>query len=387
MSLPMRGFAVEEFRSRTARAQALMQDAQLSALLLTTEPEVRYYTGYLTRFWESPTRPWYLVIPPAGDPIAVVPSIGAHLMGQTWVQDIRTWQAPDYQDDGVGLLLDALKEVTPSDGQIGVADQMESHLRMPLADFRKLEDGLGARRIVSDAQITRRLRLVKSDAEVSKIKTATTIANRAFDRVPEIASVGKPLATIFRDFQRLCLEEGADWVPYLAGGAAQGGYGDVISPATDSPLKHGDVLMLDTGLVWDGYFCDFDRNYSLGEPSREVANAHATLIEATQAAFDEARPGTLISDLFHKMNTLVNPGENGSDAGRLGHGLGMQLTEWPSIIPQDQTVLEAGMVLTLEPGIAMPDGKIMVHEEDILITPEGAEFLSSPQPSDIRVLS
>ena len=386
MTLPPRGFPIEEFKSRTARAQALMQDAQLDALLLTTEAEVRYYTGYLTRFWESPTRPWYVVVPAIGDPIAIIPSIGAHLMGQTWIKDIRTWQAPDYRDDGVGLLLDTLKEVTPTDGQIGVADQMESHLRMPLADFRKLEDGLAARRIVGDAQITRRLRLVKSAAEVSKIKTATSIADRAFGRVSEIASAGTPLSVIFRDFQRLCLEEGADWVPYLAGGAGQGGYGDVISPATDAPLRLGDVLMLDTGLVWDGYFCDFDRNFAVGQPSKDVSRAHATLIEATQAAFDIARPGTRISTLFHRMNDLVNPSQDGSDAGRLGHGLGMQLTEWPSIIPEDHTVLEAGMVLTLEPGINLPDGKIMVHEEDILITPQGAEFLSSPQNADIRVI-
>lgn len=386
MSLPMRGFAVEEFRSRTARAQALMQDAQLSALLLTTEPEVRYYTGYLTRFWESPTRPWYLVIPPAGDPIAVVPSIGAHLMGQTWVQDIRTWQAPDYQDDGVGLLLDALKEVTPSDGQIGVADQMESHLRMPLADFRTLEDGLGARRIVSDAQITRRLRLVKSDAEVSKIKTATTIANRAFDRVPEIASVGKPLATIFRDFQRLCLDEGADWVPYLAGGASQGGYGDVISPATDSPLNYGDVLMLDTGLVWDGYFCDFDRNWSLGVPVAETASAYGRLIEACDAGFAAARPGAMAADLFHAMDSVLTGGAGGSQAGRYGHGLGMQLTEWPSLIPADHTVLEPGMVLTLEPGLELAGEKTMVHEENIVITATGARYLSTPAPRTLPVI-
>jgi Xaa-Pro aminopeptidase len=69
---------------------------------------------------------------------------------------------------------------------------------------------------------------------------------------------------VFRRFQMLCLEEGADWVPYLAGAAGQGGYFDVISPATDAPLAPGDVLMLDTGAIRDGYFCDFDRNYSVG---------------------------------------------------------------------------------------------------------------------------
>lgn len=385
-----RGFPEAEFRTRTARAQALMADAGLGALLLTTEPEVRYYTGFLTRFWESPTRPWFIVVPAAGDPIAVIPSIGAHLMGQTWVSDIRTWQAPDYDDDGVGLLADALREVVPDGEAIGVADQMESHLRMPLASLHALEGALGARRIVCDAAITRRLRLVKSAAEIEKISFAVQIADRAYDRVPEIAGEGVPLSQIFRDFQALCLNEGADWVPYLAGAAEVGGYGDVISPATDAALLTGDVLMLDTGLVWDGYFCDFDRNFSVGAPSEAVADGHARLIDASDAAFALARPGALICDLFHAMNDVVNPSgtglKAGSDAGRLGHGLGMQLTEWPSIIAADRTELAEGMVLTLEPGVTLPAGRILVHEENIVIEAGGAQFLSRPQAREMRVI-
>ena len=386
MSTPVRGFADDEFRARTARAQALMAQADLAALLLTTEPEVRYYTGFLTRFWESPTRPWFVVVPAQGDPIAVIPSIGAHLMGQTWISDIRTWQAPDYEDDGIGLLADTLAEVTSEGSAVGVADQLESHLRMPRASLHHLERSIGTRRITGDATITRRLRLVKSQAELSKITHAIHIADHAFDRVPEIVRAGVPLSQVFRDFQRLCLEEGADWVPYLAGAAEAGGYGDVISPATDAALTQGDVLMLDTGLIWDGYFCDFDRNFSLGPPSHAVARAHATLIEATQAGLAAAKPGARICDLFHAMNDIVNPGGASSDAGRLGHGLGMQLTEWPSIIAADTTVLEAWMVLTLEPGVTLPGGKIMVHEENIVIERQGARALSRLQDAEIRVI-
>ena len=386
MTPPPRGFSVEEFQRRTQATQALMAQEDLAALLLTTEPEIRYYTGFLTRFWESPTRPWFVIIPADGTPIAVIPSIGAHLMGQSWVSDIRTWSAPDYDDDGVGLLLAALSEVTPKDGRIGIADQMESHVRMPLSDMRRLEAALPPRTLVGDATITRRLRLVKSEAEIAKIRHAAAIATRVFDRVPDCVSVGMPLSDVFRRFQMLCLEEGADWVPYLAGAAEQTGYADVISPATDAVLSAGDVLMLDTGLIWDGYFCDYDRNYSIGAPCSEVQSAHARLIDATLAASDIAMPGKTIADLFHAMNGVVNPSGDIMDAGRLGHGLGQQLTEWPSIIPQDKTVLEPGMVLTLEPSVALGDGKIMVHEENIVIRETGAEYLSQLQAPDIRVI-
>ena len=368
-----RGFAQAEFEGRTARAQDLMHAAGIDALLLTTEADVRYFTGYLTRFWESPSRPWFLVMPSAGKPIAVIPSIGAALMGQTWIDDIRTWRAPDVTDDGVSLLTDTLNAVAT--GSIGTPMGAESHLRMPLADWARVQTGVTAA-VRDDAGIVARLRAVKSAAEIAKIEHACAIAARAFARVPEIAGQGVPLSRVFRDFQRLCLEEGADWVPYLAGASDKGGYSDVISPASDAPLMAGDVLMLDTGLVWDGYFCDYDRNFSVGAPTLETANAYARLIDAADAAADIAGVGTTAAQLFHAMDAIVTGRAGGSDAGRLGHGLGMQLTEGLSLIPDDHTTLEEGMVITLEPGIEVEGGKILVHEEDIVITDDVPRFLS-----------
>ncbi|NVO55311.1 aminopeptidase P family protein [Rhodobacteraceae bacterium B1Z28] len=373
----MRGFEQAEFEARTQRAQKLMETAGLSALLLTTETDVRHFTGFLTRFWESPTRPWFLIVPAQGNPVAVIPSIGAALMGQTWIDDIRTWSAPDLQDDGVSLLAETLNELTPVDGQIGLPDGHETHARIPLADLERVRNTIGPRQVSGDQGILRQLRMVKSLAEIAKIETACGIAGRAFSRVPEIARAGVALDEVFRKFQILCLEEGADWVPYLAGGAEQGGYTDVISPARPTPLADGDVLMLDTGLVWDGYFSDYDRNWSIGSARPETRSAHARLIEASDAAFELARPGATAADLFHAMNTVLTRDAEGTDAGRLGHGLGMSLTEWPSLIPTDHTVLEPGMVLTLEPGIAVGD-KILVHEENIVIT-EGAPRYVSPR--------
>ncbi|QFT72687.1 Xaa-Pro peptidase family protein [Ruegeria sp. THAF33] len=371
----MRGFEPAEFAARAERAQVMMNAAGLSALLLTTETDVRYFTGYLTRFWESPTRPWFLILPAVGKPVAVIPSIGASLMGQTWIDDIRTWSSPDLQDDGVSLLTDALTELTPLKGRIGMPDGHETHARMPVSDIERLRNRLGSRHITGDHGILRQLRIVKSEAEIAKIETACAIAGRAFARVPEIARAGVPLDEVFRGFQILCLEEGADWVPYLAGGAEQGGYSDVISPASSSPLEDGDVLMLDTGLVWDGYFSDFDRNWSVGPAIPDVKSAYARLIEASDAAFEIARPGATAAELFHAMNTVLTKASESTDAGRLGHGLGMSLTEWPSLIPTDQTVLEPGMVLTLEPGVAV-GGKILVHEENIVVTDDVPRFIS-----------
>ena len=378
----MTDFPPAEFEARVVKAQTTMAERGLAALLLTTEPDIRYFTGFLTRFWESPTRPWFVVLPASGRPIAVIPSIGAPLMARTWVEDIRTWQSPDLADDGVSLLADTLKSIAKG-GQIGTPMEAESHLRMPLTDWHRLDDMID---LTSDGALVRDQRMVKSEAEIARIRTACGIADRAFARVPEIARAGTPLDDIFRHFQMLCLEEGADWVPYLAGGAGPDGCADVISPADSTPLKAGDIMMLDTGLIKSGYFCDFDRNFAVGPPSAEAAAAHAQLIDATTAAFEMARPGITTADLFHAMDKICTGGGGGTEAGRYGHGVGMQLTEWPSMIPADQTILKTGMTLTLEPSVILPNGATMVHEENIVITATGAEFLSTPAKHALPLL-
>ncbi len=375
-------FPAAEFRGRVARLQAGMAAGGVDALLLTTPPDVFYVTGFLTRFWESPARPWFVVVPGAGDPVAVIPSIGAELMGATWIEDIRCWASPDLQDDGVSLLASALLELAGAGGRIGVPMGHETHLRMPLADYFRLKAQTPGQVHVDATDLVRRVREVKSEAEIARIRDICAVAGRAFDRVPQIAGSGIGLDAVFRDFQRLLLEEGADWVPYLAGGAGPGGYDDVISPATARPLAAGDVLMLDTGAVKAGYFCDFDRNFAVGRPDDAVRAAYARLWEATEAGLAAARAGATAADLFQAMAGVTGAG----GGGRLGHGLGLSLTEWPSLIPDDRTELRPGMVLTLEPGLQIGPGRIMVHEEDIVIREDGAELLTRRAPPDLPVL-
>ena len=131
-------FPAAEYQRRIKALQVEMGVAGLDALLLTTPADVFYTTGFLTRFWESPARPWFVVVPATGDPVAVIPSIGADLMRRCWISDIRTWNAPDPLDDGVSLLADCLCGLVAASGRIGIPMGLESHLRMPIADCRFL---------------------------------------------------------------------------------------------------------------------------------------------------------------------------------------------------------------------------------------------------------
>ncbi|MXN67203.1 M24 family metallopeptidase [Stappia sp. GBMRC 2046] len=384
---PERGFPTSEYERRLARAQGAMAEAGFAALLLTTEPEVRYFSGYLTQFWQSPTRPWFLVVPASGKPIAVIPEIGAPLMRKTWLDDIRTWASPHPSDDGVTLLTDCLREVT-GEGAIGTPMGQESHLRMPLRDFRRLTEALGQERFRDASPMIRKLRMVKSEAEIEKIAHICGIASSAFEAGAELFHEGQSLSDAFRAFKRKCLELGADDVPYLVGGAGQGGYDDVISPPSETPLERGDVLMLDTGAVFDGYFCDFDRNYGIGEADDAAKRAHDVLYRAVEAGFAAARPGATCRDLYNAMRGVIaEAGGADGDVGRLGHGLGMQLTEWPSLTDFDETVLEPGMVLTLEPATRTVGSRIMVHEENIVVREDGAQLLTRRTPRELPVLT
>lgn len=379
-------FSEADYQQRTHRIQALMADSGLAVLLLTSEPDVRYFSGYLTRFWESPTRPWFLLVPASGKPVAVIPSIGAELMATTWIDDIRTWPAPRPEDDGVDLLSDTLRELAGATGNIGVPMGHETALRMPLADFERVRTAVAPRRFLDATAILRRVQMVKSAAEIALIEEICGVGDRAFDRIAQKARAGMPLSDVFRQFQIDLLSEGADWVPYVAGGAGRGGYADVISPASARPLQDGDLLMLDTGAVLEGYFCDFDRNWAIGSASEELRAAHAALYEATQAGFDAARPGNTAADVFHAMQSVIAKSGDAGAGGRLGHGLGMRLTEPPSLIASDDTVLEAGMVLTLEPGLQLGAGRIMVHEEDIVIGESGPRWLTRRVAPDLPIL-
>lgn len=385
--MPLAGpFPLMEYQDRCRRAQTAMAERGLAALLLTSEPDVRYVSGFLTRFWESPTRPWFVILPASGKPVAIIPAIGAPLMARGWIEDIRTWDAPDYRDDGVSLLTEALRALVPPGGRIGVPIGRETVMRMPLADWDRVRANLGDRGCEDASDLLRRLQGRKSAAEIALIREACAIGGRAFDRVPDILRPGVTLSEVFRRFQILLLEEGADWVSYLAGGAGPGGYGDVISPADARPLRQGDLLMLDTGAVRQGYFCDFDRNWSLGPASAELREAHRVLHDVTEAAFDVARPGAAARDLHAAMAPILTARAGAPVPGRLGHGLGMRLTEPPSLIPDDDTELVPGMVLTLEPSLPLGPGRMMVHEENIVIGAGGAEWLTPRAPRDLPEL-
>lgn len=376
-------FPRTEFEARALAARRAMTAIGVEALFLTTEAEIRYFTGFRTLFWQSPTRPWFLVLPADGDPIAVIPAIGAALMRDTWVEDVRTWASPHPDDDGVSMLADVLRRYRV----VGMPMGRESALRMPLLDFERLKALCPDMRLVDASPWVQAIRMVKSPAEIRILEEICGIGSRAFAQAGRLFHEDQTREEAFRAFKTELLRQGADDVPYLVGGSGPDGYADVISPPDDTPLKAGDVLMLDTGATRRGYFCDFDRNFAIGHASDTARRAYETLYEATEAALAVARPGANAADLFAAMAGVIEgAGYPGGDVGRFGHGLGIQLTEPPSLVPFDRTELVPGMVLTLEPGLEVAEDRILVAEENILIEPDGARLLTERAAPELPII-
>lgn len=369
-------FPRSEYEERLVRAQAAMTDQGLDAIFINTEAEFRYFSGFRSLFWQSPTRPWYLILPRTADPIAIVPQIGAPVLARGWISDIRSWASPAERDDGVSLLADALAPFAT----IGMAMGRESHLRMPLNDFHALPN----KNFVDASPLLNSLRFVKSAAEIEGHARICTIASDAFDQVPNFLKEGMTMENLFRRFKIALLNAGAEDVPYVVGGRGPLGYDDVISPPDDTPIKSGHVVMMDTGATLKGTFCDFDRNFALGHADDRVKRTYETLWEATEAGLAAARPGATCADLFNAMGAVIRDG--GGNVGRYGHGLGLQLTETPSIIGWDQTVLREGAVITLEPSMAVEGGGMLVHEENIVITDGAPRLLSRRAQRELPII-
>ena len=389
---PFRPFTDDEYAGRVARARAQMAEAGIDALLITTEANFRYFSGFQNQGWVSPTRPMFLIVPLRRNPIAVIPSGSKVVMRQTsWISDVRSWTAPRPADDGVTLLVEALREAAGARGKVGAEFGAETQLRMPLGDFFRVRQAVAPIEFVDGTPILRKLRMVKSAAEVERIRAIAQIVSDGFEAFPDKISIGDTERDACLWLQIEILRRGGDRSPYLIAASGPGGYTTINTNPSDRVLSKGDILIIDTGSTIDGYFCDFDRNWTFGDRSRAAHDAHARAYEATEAGLKAARVGNRTCDVWNAMaGALGMEAVQGSDVGRMGHGLGLQLTEPPSIHPQDTTVIEPGMVLTLEPGIAFvaEDGskRVMVHEENIVVTEKGAELLTRRAPADMPVI-
>ena len=384
---PKRGFKFSEFKIRLLKSQKVMHKHKLDVLILTMPANIRYFSGFDTQFLQSPTRPWFLLVPLEGEPIAVIPEIGKTVMEKTCVKNILTWHSPKPEDDGISLLSSVIHKLKAKYNRIGAELGREMSLRMPLIDFNRLKTDFKLN-LVDGTPAIWEMRMIKTEAEINHINYICKVASDAYNRLPDFISEGETEKSIASKLKMEIIRGGADTIPFMPVVSGENGVSQIISGPTERTLSSGDILFIDTGSTYDGYFCDFDRNYAIGKVSDIVFKTYELLWEATQAGIKSAVPGATTGEIWNAMNKLIeNQSTIKNNVGRFGHGLGLQLTEPPSHTFNNKTKVLKNMVLTIEPGIEYLPGKIMVHEENIFISEDGPVLLTSRAPEEIPIIT
>ena len=374
-----------ELEDRVSRMQQAMAALNMDAVLVTTEKNLRYFTGFTHQAFIILTRPWFAIIPGHGQPIAVIPESGVGAMALTGhVGKVHTWPSPRPHDEGVSLLAATVRD--SGFVKIGAELGPESRIGMPVADFTRLTELIKPTVVEDASTVIHRARMVKSSAEIAEIREVAAIATFAFGQVPEAIRMGMTERDVFRAIARAAIDKGVDSIDYLPVASGHGGYTNVMNGPTDKVLSVGTIVYADTGLVRNGYYCDINRNWSVGPVDQHVDTAHRALYEAVSVGIAAVRPGRKVSEIWQAMATHLSKYGEVFRNSRMGHGFGLDYTEPPSITPDDATILEPGMVLAIEPGLMMGEGKMLIHEENVAVTSTGAELLTQRGPETMPVI-
>jgi Xaa-Pro dipeptidase len=371
---------VDEHRGRLARAQALLADSGLDAIVVGPGSSLRYFTG---AEWGLSERFFGFVLGRRGDPVWVVPGFERD-RGLEQIRvggDVRAWQ----EDESPHALVARALQDLGGAGRVGIEETM------PFAFSDGIAQAAPALRFASAIPVSAGCRMVKDAHELTLMRRAAEVTLRAHRAVFESLREG------------LTVSEAAAWsVAAHRRLGARGGSLVLFGPdaafphGTEKPrtLRAGDVVLIDGGGRVHGYASDITRTAVFGaQPSERQRRVWDVVRKAQQAAFAAARPGVECQAIDAAARKVIEDGGFGPGykylTHRLGHGIGLDGHEWPYMVRGNATKLVAGMTFTDEPGIYIPGELGIRHEDAVVVTENGCENLSlnwSGSPEDPAVV-
>ena len=224
--------------------------------------------------------------------------------------------------------------------------------------------------------VVRKIREVKEREEIELLRAAAALGSEGYDQVLEWLEEGVCEDEIAIELEIFWLRNGGEKVsfePIIAFGenSSQPHY-----RAGKRKLKRGDTVLIDIGVMREGYASDMTRVVFFGPPKSEMKEIYNVVREAHQCAMAECRPGVSMSHV-DKMarEVIVSRGYGAYFPHGLGHGVGLEVHEWPSF--KSEAILEEGMVFTIEPGIYLPGVGGVRLEDTVVITASGVESLTN----------
>jgi Xaa-Pro aminopeptidase len=225
----------------------------------------------------------------------------------------------------------------------------------------------------------KRLRAIKDEEELEKMRKSAALLWKGLEFILSKLHVGVKEKELSKAFEIFCLEQGADGLsfePIIAFGA-NSAMPHYRSQAT--PLKEGDLVLIDIGLVLNRYHSDMTRVFFYKQENNELKRFYQIAQQAQKAALQLCRPGAIVKELdIAARHVMKEEGVEDLFLHSLGHGIGLETHEFPRLkcTSEDKdVVLESGMVITIEPGLYLPGLGGVRYEDTIIITPSGHENL------------
>lgn len=250
---------------------------------------------------------------------------------------------------------------------------------IPLAKTEGLKAQFSNVQFINLTPLLERMRLIKSADEIEKMKVAGDFADKCFE-IGFAAAAGRGgitetdiVAKIEFEMKRMGISQMSFETIVLSGARAANPHGE----AENIQIQENKLLLFDLGVMSNGYASDATRTISIGQPNQFDAEIHKIVLEAQMAAMDFIKPGVTAHQVDAVARDIITKAGYGEYFNhRLGHGIGMDVHEFPSIVAGNDLVIEEGMCFSNEPGIYIP-GKVGVRIEDCLyVTATGAQSLT-----------
>ena len=275
-------------------------------------------------------------------------------------------------EDPYGLVHQALED----SARLGVEKE-----HMTLAVAEALRERLQTRAMVDVAPEIRRLRRTKSPLELEKLAHAAAITDAATDEIVGRLHGGQTELQV-------AIAIGAS----ISGAGGTLAFDTLVLSGPNSALPHGrpsgqrlvqgELVLLDFGAAYEGYCADTTRVAVVGAPTARQREIHALVLAAHDAAIDVVRAGATTGDVDSAARNVIEAAGLGDRFfHRTGHGLGLEPHEDPSLDPGSKTVLEVGMVFTVEPGIYVPGWGGVRIEDDLVVETDGCRLLTKADRS------